>query len=486
MSEKRPHYQVTFAVVLVGVAAYALLQSLVLPVLPTIQHSLHTSQDAVTWVLTAYLLSASMFTPILGRIGDMVGKERMFVVALAALGIGSLLAALAPSIGLMIVARAIQGVGGGVLPLAFGIIRDEFPAHKVSSAIGTVAALVAVGGGLGIVLAGPIVDVLDVHWLFWFPMIVVSIAAVAAHLFIPESPVRTPGRINWIAALLLSGWLVALLVAVSEGPTWGWGSKGVLGLLAGAIVVAVLWVRVELRSDHPLIDMRMMRTPAVWTTNLVAFLFGVGMYSAFAFLPEFVQTPSSAGYGFGASVTKSGLFLLPMSVLMFLAGLVSGNLSRRIGSKFVLFAGGLISFVALLMLTIDDSKQWDIYVSMAILGIGIGLALSSMSNVIVESVPYSQTGVASGMNANIRTIGGSIGAGVMASIVTSGSARGGLPHASGYTNGFAMLTGAALLAALAAVLIPRLRRDPTTGDEFAGDKAFELEVVPDLAKYEAE
>jgi len=169
---RRPHYTVTFVVLSVGVGAYALLQSLVAPVLPTVQQHLHTTQSTVTWVMTAYLLAASIATPILGRIGDMVGKERMLLLTLVALAVGSLLAAVATSIGVMIVARVIQGIGGGIIPLAFGIIRDEFPAEKVSSAIGTAAALLAVGGGLGIVLAGPIVDTLGYSWLFWIPMIV--------------------------------------------------------------------------------------------------------------------------------------------------------------------------------------------------------------------------------------------------------------------------------------------------------------------------
>jgi MFS family permease len=157
---RRTHYQVTFAVLAAGVGAFALLQSLVIPVLTTVQHELHTSQAAVTWVLTAYLLSASIATPILGRVGDMFGKERVFVATLVALAIGSLMAALAPSIGVMIVARVIQGLAGGMLPVAFGIIRDEFPAEKVTVAVGMIAALTAVGAGLGIVLAGPIVDAL--------------------------------------------------------------------------------------------------------------------------------------------------------------------------------------------------------------------------------------------------------------------------------------------------------------------------------------
>ena len=336
---RRERHQVTFAVLALGIGAFALLQSLVVPVLTTVQHQLHTSQDTVTWVLT-----------------------------------GSLLAALAPSIGVMIVARVIQGAGGGMLPVAFGIIRDEFPPGKVAGAVGVLAALTAVGAGLGIVLAGPIVDALDYHWLFWLPLILTVVAAVAAVLLVPESPVRTPGRISWLPAVLLSGWLVALLVALSEAPVWGWGSSRVIGLLAGAVVLAVAWVAAELRAATPLIDMTMMRRTAVWTNNLVALLIGVGMYATFAFLPEFVQTPAAAGYGFGASITRSGLMLLPSTITMFAVGMFAGRLTRALGGKVLVIAGCLIGCGAMAILAFAHAYEWEIYLSNAIMGIGFGLA----------------------------------------------------------------------------------------------------------------
>ncbi len=461
----RAHYQVTFGVLAVGVGAFALLQSLVIPVLTTVQHELHTSQSAVTWVLTAYLLSASIMTPILGRVGDMIGKERVFVATLIALAIGSLLAAVAPSIGVMIVARVIQGIGGGMIPVAFGIIRDEFPKEKVPGAVGILAALTAVGAGLGIVLAGPIVDALNYHWLFWLPMILTVIAAVSAVIFIPESPIRTPGRISWFPAVLLSGWLVALLVALSEASSWGWGSGRVIGLLVATIVLAVGWVLTELRSTTPLIDMKMMRQTAVWTNNLVALLIGVGMYATFAFLPEFVQTPSSFGYGFGADITRSGLMLLPSSITMFAVGVFAGRLTRQLGGKVLVIAGCLIGCVAMAILAFAHAHVWEIYLSNGIMGVGFGLAFSAMSALIVGAVPPEQTGVASGMNANIRTIGGSIGAAVMASIVTSQLGPLGVPKEIGYTVGFAVMGAGLLLAALAAMLIPSMRRVPLGADE---------------------
>src|ERR1700760_4571127 len=432
---RRPHYQVTFAILAVGIGAYALLQSLVIPVLTTVAKELHTSQDAVTWVLTAYLLSASIMTPILGRVGDLCGKKCVFVGTLVALAVGSVLAAVAPNLAVLIVARVIQGVAGGLLPPGFGVIRDEFPAGEG-------------GGGRGVLAA------LGWRWLFWLPAILTAIAAVGAVLFVPQSLSRSRGTISWTPAILLAAWLVLLLVPLSEASIWGWGSPKVIGLLAGAVVLAAAWVWSELRAATPLIDMKMMRLPAVWTNNLVALLIGVGLYAMFAFLPAFVQTPRAAGYGFGASITVGGLMLLPSGVTMFVAGVLAGSLTKRFGGKVLVVAGCLFGTVSMAMFAFAHSQEWEIYVATAVLGVGFGLAFSAMSANVVAAVPAEQTGVATGMNANIRTIGGSIGAAVMSSIVTSTTGIGGLPRESGYTHGFGLLTIATLAAAGSALLVP--------------------------------
>lgn len=453
-STRRTHYWLTFAVLAVAVSSYSLMQSLTIPVLSEIETQLETDQNTVTWVLTAYLLSASVFTPIMGRLGDAYGKERLLVLSLVALAAGSLLAALASSIGVLIVARIVQGVGGGVLPLAFGIIRDEFPHHKVGGAVSVVSSLLAVGFGAGIVLAGPIVSGLGYHWLFWLPFIVTSLAAVASIVFVPESPVRTPGRISVLPALLLSSWLVALLLALSEAPKWGWGSPRTIGLLVLAAVLVVGWIRVEQRAAVPLIDMHMMRLPGVWTTNLVALLVGVGMYASFGFIPQFNQTPTANGYGFGSSVTESGLLMLPSAVATFLTGLVAASIARRVGPKTVVVFGAALGAAGMFMLAFFHAEEWQVYVSNGIVGLGIGLAFACLAGLIVGAVPPEQTGVASGMNANIRTIGGSVGTAVMASIVTAQFLPSGFPREIGYTAGFAVLGGALLLAAIAGLAIP--------------------------------
>ncbi|MBB5914907.1 EmrB/QacA subfamily drug resistance transporter [Nocardia transvalensis] len=474
----RPHYNVVFAVLLLGISAYALLQSMVVPVLSLLIPALHTDQNTATWLMTGYLLSASVATPILGRIGDKVGKERMLVVTLVALAVGSLLAALTDSIGVMIVARVIQGLGGGVIPLAFGIIRDEFPARKLHGAVGIASSLIAVGSGVGLVLAGPIVDHLNYHWLFWVPMIITTIAAVAAVLFVPESPVRSPGRINWGAALLLSAWLVALLLAVSKGPAWGWGSGLTLGLFALAIVTLIAWVVVELKSHTPLIDMRTMRIPAVWTTNLVAVLTGAAMYAMMTFLPQLLQTNKSvAGYGLSASITQSGLYMLPLSLAMFVIGLSIGPLAARISPKYIVLFGSLITIPAFALLALGHNHSWGVYLAGALLGIGIGLAFSSMPAIIVAAVPPAQTGAATGMNANVRTVGGAIGSAICSVILTSGAHTAhGLPADSSYSNVFWFLGGVSVLAAAAAVIVPAVRAHDPQAEVASSEPAAPAEV----------
>ncbi|MFJ5966664.1 MFS transporter [Streptomyces sp. NPDC093060] len=466
----RKSTRLTFAVLATGAGVFAMLQSLVAPALPTVQHALHTSQSTATWVMTAYLLSASVFTPILGRVGDLVGKKRTLVAVLVAVLAGCLVAALAPNIGVLIVARVVQGAGGALFPLSFGIIRDEFAASQVSGSISNLSAVIAAGGGVGMVAAGPIVSALDYRWLFWIPVAVVAATVLIALRYIPESPDKGQGKVSWLGAVLLSSWLVALLLPLSQAGQWGWGSPKVLGLFAAAVLLFALWLTTESRSRSPLIDLRVMRLPAVWTTNAAALLFGAGMYAIWSFLPGFVQTPTVAGYGFGASVTESGLLMLPMLVAMFLSGVLSGRLEPRVGAKALLTAGAALGALACGFLTLWHDAQWQIAVVAGLFGLGIGLAYASMANLIVGSVPPEQTGAATGMNANIRTIGGSIGAALTSVLVTAHLQPSGLPQASGYTQGWALLALLCLAATGAALLVP-VRRAARTADPVAAGAA---------------
>ncbi len=460
---RRPHYALTFAVLLTAAAAFSLLQSMVAPALPELQNALHTSPTGVSWILTAYLLSASVATPIAGRLGDMFGKERVLVVVLVALAVGSIVSALSTSIGPMLAGRALQGIGGAVFPLGIGIVRDEFPAARVATGIALMSATFAVGGGFGIVAAGPIVEHFGYHYLFWIPLVAVIFALVMTWLFVPESPVRSPGQVNWLGATLLSGWLISLLVGLSEAPTWGWGSPRVLGLFALAVVLLLAWIRAESRSSNPLVDLKMMRLRGVWTVNLATVLIGFGMYNSFLLIPSFVELPESTGYGFGASVTQAGLFLLPSTIAMVIVSPIAGRMAGRIGSRIPLIIGAAFSALAFAQLTVAHSERWQIYVASTLLGIGIGLAFASMSNLIVEAVSSHQTGIATGMNTIMRTVGGALGSTIAASVIAGSIASSGFPRESGFEIAFALSAIALVVGVLAALLVPRPVRGAARG-----------------------
>jgi EmrB/QacA subfamily drug resistance transporter len=451
-SKKRP--RAIFAVLAIGVSSYSLLQSLTVPTLPTMERELQTDQAAAAWVLTAFLLSASVATPIGGRLGDAVGKRRMLILSLAALSLGSVVAAVAPSIEVMIMARVIQGLGGGAIPLSFGIIRDELPPHRVPAAISVISSLLAVGFGAGIVVAGPVVDALGYHALFLLPAVVSAVGALAVRFVVPASPVQCGGPIPLMPAGLLAGGLVALLVGVSKGPQWGWSSAEVIGALAAAVVLLGLWASAEHVVAIPLVDLRMMSQRGVWTANLVALLIGMAMYGSFGFLPQFNQTPREHGYGFGASVAEAGHMMLPAAAGIFVCGLLAARLAARIGVHRAIVIGCFTVSGALFITAFAHDEKWELYVAGCLIGLGIGLTFACLANAVVAAVPARQTGVATGMNANIRTVGGAVGAAIMTALVTAGMQPTGYPVEDAYTAGFGFLAAAALMAALAGLLVP--------------------------------
>jgi MFS family permease len=455
-TSERTHPTLILAVLSLAGVAYAMLSSSVVPALPTMQHDLHTTENGITWLLTAYLLSASVGTAILGRLGDIYGKEKLLLLTLVILGFGTLLAAVSSSLGVIIVARFIQGAAGGIFPLAFGIVRDEFPREKVAGSIGLLSSILGVGAGIGIVSAGLIVEHLNYHWLFWFPLAATILAAIATWRFIPESPVRAPGKINWLSAALMTVGISIVLLAISETTIWGWGSVKALGLIAIGLVFTAIWIAVEIRSRNPLIDMTMMRIRGVWTTNLAAFLLGAGMYASFIIFPQFAQLPKSTGFGFGASVVVSGLYLLPSTLGMTILGMYAGRISARFGSRAALLSGTVFTTASFALLSIDHSHPIEFLIAAGLLGVGIGLAFAALGNLIIQSVSSAQTGVATGMNTVMRTLGGALGGQLSATFI-AGHTLHGKATVTGFTESFVMATGFLLVCLVAGFLVPRHR-----------------------------
>ena len=440
-----------------GGLSFAVLQSLVAPALSTIGKDLDVGTSDVSWILTAYLLSASVLTPIFGRLGDMLGKRRILIVVLSLLFVGTLLAALAPNLGALIVGRALQGAAGAVLPLSIGIVRDELPRDRVSVTIGLLSAIFGIGAGVGIVAAGPIVEHLSWHWLFWLPLVLIVIALLGAIFGMKESPVRKPGRLDLVGTAVLSVSLVSILLAISEGESWRWDSLKTIGLLVLGAITLVAFVLIELRVKEPLIDVRLFRIRGVWTAHVVALIFGFAMFGTFVLVPTLLQLPAVTGYGFGKDVSEAGLFLLPTVIAMIILGPVAGILVRKVGPKPPMLLGALLVTAAFVLPALAHGESWQILLSGILTGAGIGLALASTSNAIIESVPATQTGEAISANTIARTIGSSIGTAVIAALISSHSTAQGLPTNDAFTIGFWVCAAVAVLAILAAIIAPSMR-----------------------------
>ena len=459
MQGGRQHYNVTLAILTMAGTAFALQQTMVFPALPVFQREFDTTQAWATWVLTIFLLSASVATPLLGKLGDQHGKERMLVIAMSLFLIGTIGGAFSWSIGSLIASRAIAGAGGAVFPLSFGIIRDEFPPEKMKVGIGLLSAVFGIGGGLGIVLSGLIVDHLSWRWLFVAGAIPVAASIFLIRRYVPESPVRAPARLDVRGALLLSAALISGLVALTEGENWGWTSPKTLGLGAFSLVLLFLWVLVELRTREPLVDMRMMAQRAVLFTNVTALIAGFAMFGTFALVPAFVETPESVGYGFGATATVAGLYLVPASVMMLFAGPLAGVIGRNYGSKWPLAVGMALVGVAAGSLAAYHDEPWQLVLAMLSLGVGVAFSFAAMAALITEAVRPTETGIATGMNTVMRTVGGVIGGQLGAALLTAYTIGAtGIPAEHGYTVAFALSGIAAIAASGVALLITAPQR----------------------------
>lgn len=455
----RPHPTRSLLILSTAAMSFALAQTSIVPAIGELMHVFDTDAAGVAWTLTGYLVCAAVFTPIFGRLGDMFGKKRMLVIALGVFAAGNVVAALGQSLEAVVAGRVLQGVGGGIFPLCFAIIRDEFPRERVRASIGLVSALSGIGGGLGLMAGGLLVDHVSYQWIFWTGAAGAAMAALATHLLIPESPNRAGGRVDFRGAALLAVALVVPLVGVSEANRWGWGSAKTLGTIVAGAVLFTLWVRVQRRTSEPLANIATLTRRPVLMTNLATLLTGFGMFGSFILVPQLAEAPTSTGYGFGASATEAGLLMLPGALIMLVAGPISGMIGERYGSKVPLGLGGVIAAAGLALLGLVHATQFEVMLFSAVLFAGIGLAFSAMPNLIVDAVSPAETGEATGFNALVRSVGASLGSQVSGAILAGSIIAGGSPSEAAFRGAFLLGAAVTLMAAATAMFIPAVPGD---------------------------
>ncbi|MCW4458490.1 MFS transporter [Microbacterium sp. MPKO10] len=440
-------------------AVAALQQAVVIPILPRLVIAFDSTLTSVSWALTVSLLVGAIATPIAGRLGDIVGHKPVLLVVIALLTAGSIVGALSSSLPVFIVARVLQGFAAAVIPLAIGLLRDHLPAHRARSGIGIVSATLGAGNGVGMLLAGIISALIPGYVpLFWIITGLSGVALVLSLACIPSTRVRRSGRLDIPGALLLSGTLVTLLLAISQGPDWGWGSAATLSMFVASAVLGTFWVLIERRVTDPIVDISMLIDPRTISATLASLFLGFGLFGAFVLIPALVQTPVSAGYGFGATVLGAAIFLMPTTILMLAISLVSGRLTQRFSASAAVGMGGFFTAGALVFVAVFHENPASIYVGTTILGIGIGLAFAALGIMAVEHVRPEQTASASGINSLARLVGGSIASptisAVLVATIPPGSST---PTSDGYVAGFLIAAIGAAVAAVIATIAARSR-----------------------------
>ncbi|HWO64085.1 MAG TPA: MFS transporter [Umezawaea sp.] len=450
----------------------SLMQTVVIPLVPQLPRLLDAAPADTTWAITATLLAAAVATPTTGRLGDMYGKRRMLLISLGLLVAGSVIGALSHSLPPMIVGRVLQGLASGVIPLGISIMRDELPSERLGSATAMMSASLGVGGALGLPLAALLAENADWHLLFWTSAGLGAVVAVLVTTLVPESRVRTGGRFDVVGALGLSAALICLLLAISKGSAWGWGSGTTTGLIAATVVVLAAWGWWELRSPRPLVDLRTSARRPVLLTNLASAVFGFAMFAMSLVLPQLLQLPTSTGYGLGQSLFVVGLVMAPSGLVMMVMAPVSARVSRTSGPKTTLVLGALVVAAGYGLAVVLMAEIWQLLLVSSVIGAGIGLAYGAMPALVMSAVPVSETAAANSLNTLMRSIGTSVSsavAGVVLAQMTITLGTTAFPSQTGFRVVMAIGAGAALAAAVIASLLPTHRsatrpadREPVT------------------------
>ncbi|UTT51007.1 MFS transporter [Rhodococcus gordoniae] len=457
----------------------ALQQTLVIPLLHEFPSILGIDYATASWLVTVTLLSAAVATPIVSRLADMFGKRRMMLVSLVSMIAGSLLAALGGTFLTVLIGRGLQGLGSALVPVGIGILRDQLPRSKVAGATAMMSATLGIGSALGLPLSGVVYEHFGWNAIFWLSTIAGAALLVAARAVIPRSPVRTPGRFDFIGAILLSVALGSLLLGISKGGSWGWtGQRTIIALVVAALAFAV-WMPYELRTGQPMVDLRTSARRPVLLTNLCALLAGFSMYANMMSTTQQLEMTTETGYGYGMSVLMAGVCMIPAGLMMVVFAPISGRLTGRIGAKYTLIVGTLVlavAYAARIFLT--DSVLLVVLGAMFVTA-GTAIAYATMPILIMGSVPITETASANGLNALLRSVGTSVSSATISAVlttVTMDAAGHELPALLAFQMIFALAAGAALMATAVASFIPRQGTSPQMHAEIDEDAPHELVV----------
>lgn len=400
----------------VAVVAFGFQQTAVIPAIPTIEHALHASRTWTAWVLSGYLVASSVFTPLVGKLGDRIGKRRMLVTSLVVFLVGSVGAGLAPGLAVLVVFRAVQGVGGAVFPLTLAMARDLLPDDRVGAGIGLLTGGFGLGTALGFGLSGFLITTAGWRWIFGAGAIVVVAAVAVTATVLPASRRGHGAGLDLPGAALLGAGLALILVALTEGALRGWSSPFVLGAFVLGFGLLAAWVQRERHTAQPLLDVRLFVRRPVLMANLATLALGYVLFSVYFLLPYLLHSGPHGG------PVATGLLLFPAALGELAAGPLAGLLQRRIGVRATFALGLAVLAAAALGFTVAHHGVAPLAAWSLLLGIGAGLGIATGSTVIAERAGDAEVGIATAMNSVLRRVGGGVGGQVSAVLLAGATA----------------------------------------------------------------
>ncbi|MFC5216622.1 MFS transporter [Streptomyces coerulescens] len=428
------------------------LESVVTPTLPLLQRELDMSPAEGALLSIVLLITGALVTPVAGRLGDRYGGKQVLIRLMAVVCAGGLVSALAPNLPVLLLGQVLQGAMVGALPLSFILVREHLPEGESKVAIGVVSGLFVGGGMAGTLSAGPVAEGLSRHWMFALPTIALIGATLLVNRLMPHDPPRRSDDtgVDWPGLALLSGTLVTLMLVLALAPDIG-SHPLVLGALVVVLAAFVTgWITVERRAVAPMVDLRMLARPTMWKSCVLTFVICVGTSVAVYLVPQLFAVPSRE-YGFGASATEIGFFLLPGAVAASLAGPMSGIGTRRFGSRAVVTTGLVIMAVALTALAAVHSEIWHLVIGKVMISLANGLCVTALVTGIATSVDRSDTGIATGLVLVTRVIGFAVGAQLGGAILTAATPPGSdVPAESAFVTGFVIAGAVTALSLLVA------------------------------------
>lgn len=468
-SERPTGQFVIIAVLLVLVVEMVgLTYTMVTPALSEIAATYRTTH--VAWLVTAVTLVGGVSFAFFGKLGDVLGKKRVVLGCSAVFILGSVVSALAPSFGVLIAGRAMQGVGITTLALVYGLVRDILPRRVVPVVLGVMGTGMGASMVIGPFIGGYLIDELSFRGVFWFQAVYLLIVGSLVFLVVPETPLRKNSvSLDWKGALLLGTGALALLLGIG-----GQSSSGSWSTVAGIAVGVVLlgaWLVYEHRLAEPLIDLGLLKQRKVSATMVGSFVVQFVLATDAMLLPLLVMTPASAGYGFGATALEVAKFMAAGGVAAMVAGLVAGALARRTGAAVPMGVGAIAMTAGSASLALFHDTETQVMLAKVVFGIGLGACSASLPNLIVESVPATEQGVSGGMLNLVGSLGSSIGSQVILVILFIPAAHYAgnrvIFGESGFTLAFLLLAGVAFVGLLAAVTAGMTRRSASGAVESA-------------------